>query len=92
VDPSPAGNLDAEIEAFHRAARRRKAVIFGISGAAMIALGVIALIVTFVGAPATASGVSVRLVIAGIAFIIAGVVSAVNAYRIGSGQIADVED
>jgi len=88
---------EAAIAEFHRAARRRKALIFAIAGVVAIAGGIAAVLLTiFAGGepdPMTGrtNGYEVRSFILGAALIGAGGWMCFNSYRIGSGQIADIE-
>jgi hypothetical protein len=81
---------DAEIEAFHRAARKRKAWIFGIAAIVSILAGAGALVVAF-SVDVDGGRFEVRAFAASVALIVAGVGMGYNAYRIGTGQIADVD-
>jgi uncharacterized membrane protein HdeD (DUF308 family) len=89
-DPS---NDDAAIAEFHRAARKKKAVIFGVGGVLSLVFGVLALVLAFSLDPpeGTTRRYEWRLVALGVALIIAGGSFGVASYRIGSGQIDDVE-
>jgi len=83
---------EAEIAAFHRAARKRKAVIFAIASVVSFAVGVMALLVAFTAeAPDGSARYEVRVMVLGGILIAAAVWAAVAAYRIGTGQIADVD-
>jgi len=86
-------DIDAQIEEFHRAARRRKAIIFGISGVLMLALGAVLLVISFVagGGDEVRGRYPIKVIVGGIAFVIGGLSSCYNAYRIGSGQVNDVD-
>jgi O-antigen/teichoic acid export membrane protein len=92
-------DIDKEIAEFHAAARKRKAVIFGVSGVLMLAIGIAVLLMTFLvtGGGDEDSGVSfsvrypVKVIVVGIAFVLGGLTSCYNAYRVGSGQVNDVE-
>ena len=55
---SEATDIDVEIAEFHRAARRRKTVIFAIAALVLVGFGIAALVIAFVAeAPAGGSGV-----------------------------------
>jgi hypothetical protein len=85
---------DAAIEEFHRAARRRKAIIFGVAAVICVLAGAAALLVALtVDVPDDSARrrYDVRVILLGIVLIGAGLVSAYNAYRIGTGQIADID-
>ncbi len=86
-------DLDAEIAEFHRAARKRKARVFAVAAVVSILIGVAAIIVSVTvtepDAPGVAKHYEIRTVLVGIGFVVFGVFSAVNAYRIGTGQIDD---
>ncbi|MBA3457933.1 MAG: hypothetical protein H0T42_32925 [Deltaproteobacteria bacterium] len=89
-------DIDKQIEEFHRAGRRRKAIIYGISGGLMLALGAVILIISFTagagdGEDEYGGGFPVKVLVGGIAFLVGGLGSCYNAYRIGSGQVNDVE-
>jgi hypothetical protein len=83
---------DRAIEEFHRAARKRKAVIFAVAAVICLATGIgaVAIALTSDGDPAGGRFRLKALVVAG-GLIVAGVFSAVAAYRIGSGQIDDID-
>lgn len=86
-------NVDAEIAEFHRAARRRKAVIFGVAAAVMIAVGLAALALGLL-APGLDRGVIIydlRVIVVGAAVLIAGIGSAIKAFRVGTGRVLDVD-
>jgi hypothetical protein len=84
---------DAAIEEFHRAERRRKAKVFGIAGIVSIVLGIGAMIVAFsAGEPGAGLRFEVKTLAVAIGLVIMGGSFLFNAYRIGTGQIADVED
>lgn len=87
-------DIDTQVDEFHRAGRRRKAWIFGISGALMLALGVVLLLVSFtVGGDEDVNQgrYPVKVIVGGVAFLVGGLSSCYNAYRVGSGQVNDVE-
>ena len=86
---------EAAIAEFHRAARKRKAVIFAIAGVVAIVGGIAAVLLTFLaGGEQDAMGTSqrfeIRTLLLGGALIGAGGWMCFNAYRIGSGQIDDI--
>ena len=84
-------DIDAEIAEFHRAARRRKAWIFGIAGTLSIALGIAILAVWYSSIEPQYHYGEGRVLFGGIAFVLSGLGMAWNAYRIGSGRINDVD-
>ncbi len=87
-------DIDQQIAEFHRAGRRRKAWIFGISGVLMVALGVVLLVVSFtVGGDdeVNRGRYPVKVIVGGVAFLFGGLSSCYNAYRVGSGQVNDVD-
>ena len=83
---------EAEIAAFHRAARKRKAIIFAIAALVSFAVGAIALAIALTAeTPEGAGRAEIRVLALAIVLMVAGVWCAVAAYRIGTGQIADVD-
>jgi len=92
-------DIDRQIAEFHAAGRRRKAIIFGISGVLLIAIGVACLVISFVAtgggddeyAQTTTTRYPFKIIVGGIACIIGGISSCYNAYRLASGQINDVD-
>jgi O-antigen/teichoic acid export membrane protein len=87
-------DIDQQIAEFHAAGRKRKAWIFGISGALMLALGIVLLVVCFTLGGEDELGRSrypIKIIIGGIAFVLGGISSLYNAYRVGSGQVNDVD-
>jgi hypothetical protein len=98
MEPTPqAPDVDAEIAAFHRAARKRKARVYGVAAAVLIAVGAILLIVAFSAEPRSevTAGIEqryeLRAIVLGVAVVAAGAFSGYNAYRIGTGQVDDVD-
>jgi len=86
-------DIDQQIEEFHRAARRRKAIIFAVSGVLMLALGVVLLVISFVagGGDEVRGRYPIKVIVGGLAFVLGGISSGYNAYRVGSGQVNDVD-
>lgn len=87
-------DFDQQIAEFHAAGRRRKAWIFGISGVLMLVLGIGILVFCFTisGEDEIGSGrFPVKVLVGGIAFVVGGLSSCYNAYRVGSGQVNDVD-
>ncbi len=92
-------DIDQQIAEFHAAGRRRKAIIFGISGVVLIALGVVCLVISFAATGGgdngeysqTTTRYPIKVIVGGIACIIGGISSCYNAYRLASGQINDVD-
>ena len=87
-------DIDKEIAEFHNAARRRKAVIYAVAGALMIAVGAVILVVAFWAGDSSglqSTRYPVKIIAAGGAFVVFGLTALYNAYRIGSGQVNDVE-
>ena len=87
-------DIDQQIAEFHEAARRRKAWIFAISGVLMLAIGVGLLIVCFTVSSEQDFGrvrYPVKIIVVGVAFVVGGLSSCYNAYRVGSGQVNDVD-
>ena len=87
-------DIDQQIAEFHAAGRRRKAWIFGISGVLMLALGVVILVVSFIISGEDDYGhghYPVKVIVGGLAFLVGGISSCYSAYRIGSGQVNDVD-
>lgn len=88
-------DIDRQIAEFHAAGRRRKAIIFGISGVLLLALGVVCLVISFVAGGADGEFVQTRypikIIVGGIACIIGGASSCYNAYRLATGEINDVD-
>jgi len=87
-------DIDQQIAEFHRAGRRRKAWIFGISGVLMLALGIVLLVASFaVGGDEDVNRgrYPVKIIVGGLAFVFGGLSSCYNAYRVGSGQVNDVD-
>jgi multisubunit Na+/H+ antiporter MnhB subunit len=87
-------NMDAQIEAFHRAERKRKAMIYGIAGVIGVAVGAITLAIALLAPYEPGDGTRVysgKVIVLGIAMVLAGIGGLYNAYRIGSGQVADVD-
>ena len=89
-----ATNDDAAIAEFHAAARRSKARVYGIAGLIGIALGVAAIVVTFVAAEATDGGrrrYEIRIAAFGVAFVVLGIFGLFQAWRIGTGRANDFD-
>jgi hypothetical protein len=85
-------NDDAAIAEFHNAARKRKAVIFGVAAAVAILAGAAALVVAFSATPtAGPARYEIRVILAGGAMIVAGLGMALTSYRIATGKILDAE-
>lgn len=87
-------DIDKEIAEFHAAARRRKAIIYGVAAVLLIGLGGLILVIAFsagAGEEVVGPRYSVRVIVGGAAMVLAGLSAAYNAYRIGSGQVNDVD-
>ena len=90
-------NPDEEaIAEFHRAARRRKAVIFAIAGVVALLGGLGAIVLSIIAGSeidtVTRSGprYEARTILLGIALVAAGGWMCFTSYRIGSGKIDDI--
>lgn len=81
---------EAAIDEFHRAARKRKAWIFGIAALVSVVVGVIALVIAF-SVDVDGGRFEIRAFVASVALIGAGLSMGYNAYRIATGQITDVD-
>ncbi len=87
-------NDDAAIAEFHAAARRSKARVYAIAGILGILIGIVAIIVTFAAAEATAMGGSryeFRILAFGFGFVGAGLFGLFQAWRIGTGRANDYD-
>jgi hypothetical protein len=85
-------SAEADIAAFTRAERLRKAKVFGIGGVVCMLLGIVAVIVgVTAGDPAGSSRYEIKALAAGIALVLTGGSFLVSAWRVGTGQVADVE-
>ena len=86
-------DIDKEIAEFHAAARRRKAVIYGIAAVLLIALGAVVLVVAFLGSEGGElhGRFPVKVIAGGAALVFAGLAAAWAAFRIGTGQVNDVD-
>ena len=86
-------DIDTQIDEFHRAGRRRKAWIFGISGVLMRARRRAPARVVHAGGDEDVNQgrYPVKVIVGGVAFLVGGLSSCYNAYRVGSGQVNDVE-
>ena len=90
----PGANIDAQIEAFTRAERKRKARIYAIAGIFAIAVGAITLAISLFAPYEPGDGTRVyngKVILLGATMVLAGIGGLYNAYRIGSGQVADVD-
>ena len=88
--PQPIENIDAAIAEFHRAARRKKAMVFGVAAVCAIAIGVLLLVIgVFVEAPA--ARYEVKTLFLGGALVVVGLGAALSAYRLATGQVDDAE-
>ena len=86
-------DIDKEIEAFHAAARRRKAIIYAVAAVLLIALGGVVLVVAFMGIDSGEVGgrVPVKVIAGGAGLVFAGLAAAWSAFRIGTGMVNDVD-
>jgi len=90
VDSQPEPIEDPAIAEFHRAARMKKAWVFGVAAAFCLAVGIVVVVVGFtVGAPAV--GYEIRAVVAGAVLIVAGLGAALSSFRLATGQVDDAE-
>jgi hypothetical protein len=88
--PERIEDVDAAIAEFHRAARKKKATVFGVASVFAIAIGVIVVLIGF-SVEAPAAPYEIRAVFAGGILIVAGLGAAVSAYRLATGQVDDAE-
>ena len=90
TEPNPD---DAAIAEFHRAARRRKAIIFAVAGVVAFFGGLAAVVLSFMAEDAAGGGgrIEGRTLILGGVLMGSGAWAAWQAFRIGSGQINDIE-
>ena len=84
---------DAAIAEFHRAARKRKALIFAIAGVVAFFGGLAAVVISFMAEDVSGGGgrFEARTLVLGGVLMGSGAWAAWQAYRIGSGQISDIE-
>ena len=84
---------DAAIAEFHRAARRRKAVIFAVAGVVAFFGGLAAVVLSFMAEDVGGSGghFEGRTLLLGGVLMGSGAWAAWQAFRIGSGQINDID-
>lgn len=88
--PEPVQTEDPAIAEFHRAARRKKAWVFGVAAAFCLAIGIVVVVIgVYAGAPAV--GFEVRAVVAGVVLIVAGLGAALSSFRLATGQVDDAE-
>ncbi|HZJ67771.1 MAG TPA: hypothetical protein VFD36_29910 [Kofleriaceae bacterium] len=86
----PAEIEDPAIAEFHRAARRKKAWVFGVAAAFCLAIGITVVVIgVYAGAPDGA--IEGRAVVAGVVLIVAGLGAARSSYRLATGQVDDAE-
>lgn len=93
TEPNPD---DAAIAEFHRAARKRKAWIFAIAGVVAFIGGLAAVVLTLVAGGDAREGdagahYEIRTLVLGGALLGSGAWAAWQAWRIGSGQINDID-
>ena len=89
---------EAAIAEFHRAARRRKAVIFAVAGVVALLGGLGAIVLSIIAGNETGDGAvpgnagryEARTILLGVALVVAGGWMCFTSYRIGSGKIDDV--
>lgn len=89
-----ANNDDAAIAEFHAAARRRQVRIFAIAAFLCVAIGIVILVVTFFAASGTRNNdvtrtgarFEGRTIVAGIAFVCAGIGMGWKAIRTARGE------
>jgi hypothetical protein len=88
--PQPIENIDEAIAEFHRAARKKKAMVFGVAAVFAIAIGILVLVIgVTVEAPATRY--EVKTLFLGGALVVAGLGAALSAYRLATGEVDDAE-
>jgi hypothetical protein len=88
--PQQIENIDVAIEEFHRAARKKKAVVFGVASVFAVAIGVVVMLIGFY-AEVPRVGYEIRAVVAGGILAVAGLGAAVSCYRLATGQVDDAE-
>jgi hypothetical protein len=89
---------DAAIAEFHRAARKRKALIFAVAGIVALLGGVGAIVLSIIAGGQVPDGAiegsssryEARTIVLGIVLVVAGGWMCFTGYRIGSGQIDDI--
>lgn len=87
---------ESAIAEFHRAARRRKAVVFAVAGLVALVGGIGAIVLSVIAGgeidtvTRTGPRYEARTILLGIALVAAGGWMCWNAFRLGSGRINDV--
>lgn len=87
---------EAAIAEFHRAARKRKAVIFAVAGIVALLGGIGAIVLSIIAGgeidtvTRTGPRYEARTILLGVALVAAGGWMCFTSYRIGSGKIDDI--